>query len=408
MSITSVTAEYNRLPYPSSHSTPFFLQCSEEGTRREGTRRSMWQTSIPLRNFTGFTVITALFLIGAIILIAQNNTVRGEARRVFLFCCTSLVFIVVTDWLNYTYGSQRPDFRLFQTITTALTFSLAPVLPVAIAHTIYPDRHIRPASIILAVHVVLELVNIFGGFIFWVDVNNVYHRGTLYGIYIATYIVSAVYLSFESIRAGTTYQSANISSIIAILMVLAVGVGIQLFDGSIRTTWPAVAMTVILYFLFYTEMILRTDALTKLLNRHSYDDFLARPPLPCAIVLLDVDSFKSVNDNYGHAFGDECLQTEATLIRRAFGASGLCYRTGGDEFTVVVTKHLNDLDNMILTLDELVEKAREKDPRIATLSVGYARAEEETADIKQVIEAADQTMYRRKRARKASQQANTE
>lgn len=63
-------------------------------------------------------------------------------------------------------------------------------------------------------------------------------------------------------------------------------------------------MGVVLFFQLYADMVLRTDSLTGLLNRHAYGEFLADPPLPRAVVLIDVNNFKRVSDTYGHPFGD--------------------------------------------------------------------------------------------------------
>ena len=350
--------------------------------------------------FTGFTVVTVLFLAAGSVLVASNRTVGRRARNVFLFSAVALCCISAIDWFDYVLAAQLPETRIIHVVSMAFTFMVAPAIPVMIADTIFPERHLKWVTVVLVAQALLEVATIFGGFVFWVDDANVYHRGPLYVVYMATYILSAVYLSVESIRAGRLYQSANMLSILAILLCMGVGVGIQVWDSSVRTTWTAVAMAVLLYFLFYVEMILRTDALTKQLNRHSYDEFLEHPPLPCVVVLVDLDNFKHVNDTFGHAFGDECLQVISAQIRRAYGACGLCYRTGGDEFCVVVTKRLDEVDSMGEALQGLVAKEQDRDHRIPGVSVGYARADEGCANIRDVINAADEHMYETKRAHK--------
>jgi diguanylate cyclase (GGDEF)-like protein len=164
-------------------------------------------------------------------------------------------------------------------------------------------------------------------------------------------------------------------------------------------------LVITLYFVFYSEMVLRTDALTRLLNRRSYDDFLDRNHAPCAVVLIDVDNFKHVNDTYGHRYGDVCLQTISKLIRRAFGGAALCFRTGGDEFTVMVTKHRDQTEEYVERLHELVDKACSADPRLPTVSAGIARSGADGVDLRAALLQADANMYETKRARKA--RANT-
>ncbi len=358
------------------------------------------KNELTLANFTGFTIITLFFIVGASILVAQNRTVGRRARMVFVGSCVALFWIALVDWFNWSFSSMFPTLGWFQSISTMLTFAVAPAIPVAISQTIFPERHVKWVAVLLVLHALFQFASLFGGFVFWVDANNAYHRGPLYIVYMIAYTASAIYLSVESIRAGRTYQSVNISSILAILAVMFTGVGVQVFDGSIRTTWPAVAMAVILYFQFYTDMTLRTDALTKLLNRHGYDEFLKQPRFPCAFVMIDVNDFKQVNDTYGHAYGDICLATVANLLRKAYGESGLCYRTGGDEFVIIVHKHLDKIDAMNTTLQQLLQKQQAADERIPGVSVGYAIAPADCPNVEAVIEEADQRMYEAKRAAK--------
>ena len=358
------------------------------------------ELSTTLTNFAGFTLITLLFLVAGAILVAQNRTIGRQARIVFLASCAALFCIALVDWFNFSFADRLPTFGPFQAISTMLTFAVAPAIPVAISQTIFPERHVHWIFVVLGLHALFEVISLFGGFVFWVDATNTYHRGPLYIVYMICYTTSALYLSVESIRAGHIYQSVNITSILAILCVMVAGVGVQVYDGTIRTTWPAVAMAVLLYFQFYSDMILRTDALTKLLNRHSYHEFLAHPPLPCTVVVIDVNDFKHVNDTYGHAYGDVCLSTIADLIRRSYGAAGLCYRTGGDEFMAVLTKRQDEREQFTSMLNGLVAKEKAKDERIPSVSVGYAVARENCPNMEEVIAMADKRMYEAKRANK--------
>lgn len=359
-----------------------------------------------LRVFTGFTVVTVLYLLASAILVASNRTVDRNARRAFLFLLVSLAVVSYLDWFNVLTEGGHPELRTFQVVSTALTFSIAPFFPLVLGHIILQERTPRILIALLVTQILLEVATMFGGYVFWVDEANVYHRGPLYLVYIAVYSISTVYLAVQSVRIGRSYQSANFAEVVAILACLFGGVGMQLMDGTVRTTWPTVAMVVMLYFQLYCEMILRTDALTMLLNRHSYEEFLSNPPLPCTVVLIDVDEFKQVNDTYGHSFGDVCLQSVARLIRHAYGHAGLCYRTGGDEFAVVLKDGRQDPMELTSALMNSIGEARLKEPRLPWVSVGYAHADAGCKDIAAVVNEADEQMYQIKRRRKQERQIN--
>ena len=352
-----------------------------------------------IREFTGLTAITIVFLLAAGILIACNRTVGRKARNVFLCIVIALVFIAFADWVTQLFSGIDADLRLLYSLLMAITFAVAPFIPVFIANVIIPDKGVKWLIGILAVHAAVQVVNIWGGFIFWVDEGNVYHRGSLYPIYMAAYSLSAIYLVVESIRAGRLYQSMHIVAVLGILVCMLTGVLIQVFDSRVRMTWPAVSMAVVLYFMYYSDIVLRTDALTRLLNRRSYEDAFVKPPLPCVVVVIDVDNFKNVNDSFGHAYGDECLRGVAQMIRRVFGGAGLCYRTGGDEFAVIMTKRLSDVEQLADELANAAAAAQKADGRMPSVSVGFALADVGCKDFAAVFEAADQSMYQRKKAR---------
>ncbi len=82
-----------------------------------------------------------------------------------------------------------------------------------------------------------------------------------------------------------------------------------------------------------------TDQLSQLPNRrslHADIDTFSRGEDEVAIALIDLDSFKQVNDHYGHAVGDQLIRSCAALLSEACGAEARCYRLGGDEFAAVM------------------------------------------------------------------------
>ena len=88
------------------------------------------------------------------------------------------------------------------------------------------------------------------------------------------------------------------------------------------------------------EMRAHTDPLTRLPNRHALHEdiaYLARGDDEVALAIIDLDSFKQVNDHYGHAIGDQLMELCAQAIREACGDEARCYRLGGDEFATLMS-----------------------------------------------------------------------
>ena len=359
----------------------------------------MFELSETMELFTGAMVVTLVFLVASAAVVLNNRTVDRLSRRVFFDVIIALFFISAMDWFTVFTSGRYPELRGVHTIMMAVTFAIAPAIPVAIADVVFPAKNVKWIRILLIAHGLFQFGSIFFGYVFWVDESNVYHRGSLYIGYMVVYTVSALYLVVESVRMGRAYQSSFVA-IASVLACLVIGVLIQVFNPAVRTTWPAVAMTVMLFFSYYSDMVLRAEPLTKLLNRRSYEEFIAKPKLPCVVVVIDVNDFKHVNDTYGHAFGDECLVRIAALIRRSFSAVGLCYRTGGDEFAVFMTKRLADVELFANALEDAIARAQAEDERLPGVSIGYAAAGADYADFEAAIEAADKGMYESKRASK--------
>ena len=90
------------------------------------------------------------------------------------------------------------------------------------------------------------------------------------------------------------------------------------------------------------------DELTGLINRGGYNsilDVLKLQNHPVALILIDVDLFKHINDNYGHPVGDKVLQKVASTLKENFRSSDYVARIGGDEFAVILTDFGTDLEN---------------------------------------------------------------
>lgn len=79
-----------------------------------------------------------------------------------------------------------------------------------------------------------------------------------------------------------------------------------------------------------------TDALTGLVNRRYLADMAGKVSGNFALILFDIDDFKTINDQYGHHVGDEVLVRIAEITRRVIGQHGYCARWGGEEFLILL------------------------------------------------------------------------
>ncbi|PWJ56270.1 diguanylate cyclase (GGDEF) domain-containing protein [Quadrisphaera granulorum] len=155
-----------------------------------------------------------------------------------------------------------------------------------------------------------------------------------------------------------------------------------------------------------TRLQLGRDALTDVGSRHRWDSELAAAQglvnagVPVAVALLDLDDLKLVNDEHGHAAGDELLRTCGAALRGCLrDSSDVVARVGGDEFAVLVPR-VGDVDALVARLRAGVEAARTADGLPLRVSVGAARAEPGRT-VAEAVAAADAAMYEDKRRRRA-------
>ena len=140
------------------------------------------------------------------------------------------------------------------------------------------------------------------------------------------------------------------------------------------------------------------DGLTDLLNRKSFDKMLEiykNSDSVFALILVDVDVFKSVNDTYGHATGDLILKKVAKLLKQEFRTIDHICRIGGDEFAVIMVD-MNEtlkytIEAKIFRMNQALQKAQDDLPKVS-LSVGVAFSNQEGI----LFENADQALYKTK------------
>ncbi|MGX8775230.1 MAG: GGDEF domain-containing protein, partial [Bacillota bacterium] len=141
------------------------------------------------------------------------------------------------------------------------------------------------------------------------------------------------------------------------------------------------------------------DSLTGLLNRGAYDLLIEDADKNhMALILLDVDHFKIINDTYGHAVGDRILKKVAELMRGSFRSVDILCRLGGDEFVVVMTRVDSSMrqlvQNKIDHMNELLQNPKDDLPP-ASLSVGVAFSDRENPH-GDIFRDADTALYQMK------------
>ncbi|RFU48595.1 GGDEF domain-containing protein [Paraburkholderia sp. DHOC27] len=157
------------------------------------------------------------------------------------------------------------------------------------------------------------------------------------------------------------------------------------------------------------EAIALTDGLTNTANRRCFDQTLVvewnravRNQNPLALLLVDIDYFKQLNDRYGHPAGDKCLVSIAAALQSTLPRGGdLLARYGGEEFAVILPGTDDGGARVVATrmqdaIRSLNIRNETQTGTFVTVSIGVAVFTSSHADADEIVEAADQALYRAK------------
>ncbi|WP_017753967.1 sensor domain-containing diguanylate cyclase [Calidifontibacillus oryziterrae] len=145
---------------------------------------------------------------------------------------------------------------------------------------------------------------------------------------------------------------------------------------------------------------IQQDGLTGLANRRSFDleiEKLVRDKVPFSLIMLDIDHFKVVNDQYGHLVGDDVLRFLALIMQDVCREDDLCFRYGGEEF-VILLKYKN-VDKAQVLAERLRLKVAETPSPTGHpiyISLGISAYEDGDENPEVVIKRADMALYRSK------------
>jgi diguanylate cyclase (GGDEF)-like protein/PAS domain S-box-containing protein len=157
------------------------------------------------------------------------------------------------------------------------------------------------------------------------------------------------------------------------------------------------------------ETLSETDLLTDVLNRRGFNrlaerefERARRAGEKLAVVMMDIDHFKQVNDRYGHAAGDLVLGKVAQVCSRGIRAGDLVGRTGGEEFTLLLAggsvEAARDIVNRLrMQIAACTVSATRGDVSV-TASFGIAHADPATVDLTDAVHRADEALYEAKKA----------
>ena len=345
-----------------------------------------------LQYYTAVVLFSVFAMFTMILCVSSARALSKWEQRMFFLEFSGIAIAALCEWLGVMLQGAGPGTRILHIAVKVLELSIAPVVGLLVAWVLEQKK--QPFVVgLLAVHAVLEVLSGFCGFIFCVDENSVYSHGQFYWIYIAAYGFAVLYSVLVVLRNARHYQARGGPFVVSVVLFLFAGIVVQTVNSELRIDYLVLSISAIMLFCYTQEVVHQTDPLTGLINRRGYDGYTARLTEPCTILFFDVDKFKEVNDTYGHAMGDKCLQLTGHALREIYGRHGRCFRIGGDEFCVILQAAPAAVVKLNAAFSKRMKELRLREPILPKLSYGSAAYDPEVDTFQDTVGRADQEMY---------------
>lgn len=344
--------------------------------------------------FKGYVLenwILIVILVAFVIVLATTSILSKKATYRLYILIAAVFLLSISVFIEF-YFEKINVYHTARMVLMAIRYSATPFI---IAQVIFAHvKKIKPFLFIpAAVLAVVDIVSIFTGIVFSVDESGEMTRGVL-GYF--PFIITGLYCAFliYILYHRSNKRALEIIPIVFLAVAFLSGLIFPFIYGAdySKLFCPTVGAALFIHYVFSILELAKKDALTGLLNRQAYYAETGRLFKDItAIVSLDMNGLKAINDTYGHAVGDEALITLGLCLTKACKIRQSAYRMGGDEFAIVC--HKNSEEEVIALVDRINKYISETK---YTASIGYSYQKGGFANIDELLKSSDEKMYSNK------------
>ncbi len=374
----------------------------------------------PLFNLESIYVTNAIGIVLIAVLIVCNLwrfQTRDRADRNLLMMMFLALTSCIADPISYTMKGATgllPKIAVYFTSTWLFAANMLAVFFWVRFLSFHlnggmPNRSRIVVNPVVGIGLILLVINFFVPIVFSIDENNLYSRTHLYFLYMLidySLVVYSLVVYFRSKAKGGALKFFPIW--VYIVPILVGGIIQSCFYGiSVIPTSIAVSIAGVLASL-QNEMIYH-DQLTGLFNRsyllYLLKKYVKNPKMKVTGIMIDLNGFKHINDEFGHAVGDDALVISARILKSAVNNGGSVIRYAGDEFIILLnTQNDDDVEKCIAKIrtcfDEFSKSGSK--PYALSVSVGSHKLHAKTESVDTFINVIDARMYEDKTAFYAS------
>lgn len=350
-----------------------------------------------LKEFVQMNFGTIVIAIVMPVFMRTNRVFGKREERLFLTTILLLDILIVVDNIEW-WTSTLSYPTMLRVWMSAIGYTVRPLVVLTIILIVLRGRISKlPVLIFPAiVNAIVAFSGLFTDIAYSYDEANEYVRGPL-GF--TTHIISAIYLvivlclSIMFFVEKNVYEGMVVAVIILAIFLATAFETILKMKGVLRL---AIALSLVFYYLYFHTQCFKRDTLTGCLRRRFfYIDAGRRQSQITAVVSIDLNNLKALNDTFGHAEGDKAICTMVECIRKVAPNGCVLYRTGGDEFMMLCCKVKKEVvQQMIEDIQREMEQTR------YSCAVGMTEYRKEEV-IDNACKRADKMMYENKMRMKA-------
>ncbi|CDX00057.1 hypothetical protein SDC9_13198 [bioreactor metagenome] len=358
-------------------------------------------------NFFAMTILCVIFLN-----MRRPDRQYSLDQKLFFLLISANILLLLLDSMLWILDGKPGSLAKTLSIASIIAYNtLNPVI--CMIWYYYVDFYIHsskerltkvlfPILLPVLINLVLSVASVFTNIYFIFDENNVYHRGRFIFLLLGICLYMIIYTSAFLIRNRKKIAGKEYAYLLFFAIPPMVGGIIQfMFPGAVMI-WIASTLSILIIFINIQKDQLNTDYLTGVYNRRYLDNYLQekmknRRHHLIAGIMIDIDSFKTINDSYGHDNGDQALKYTAQMLRKTFRKTDFIARYGGDEFVIVM--EIDDRAELMAMVQRLKEKVSQFNlekitPYEIRLSIGYdCYTKEPDMSTMAFLKRIDQLMY---------------
>lgn len=226
---------------------------------------------------------------------------------------------------------------------------------------------IKPLIGINLLNVLLVVLNLFFGWFYSIDINNIYNRGPYFFISTIFSLILIVFAFILIIRYRNNIGKQYYISLALFAVPPLISIGLQIIFYGISIVLNSMVLSLFIAFLYIQNKSMCTDHLTGLNNRKRFESYLKEKinsssrHRTFSAIMLDINNFKTINDTFGHEMGDKALEISGKLLKSSIRANDFLARYGGDEFFLILD--ISNQRELKATINRINDKINEFNSR---------------------------------------------